>query len=97
MAKLLIVLMAVVLVVWSFRLARRARKLDLTGMGPAARVYHRRFVPLLPLVAFLVAVTAFAAVQGAAAFAGAMGIVLGVVALTFAGEWLAERRRTTVR
>ena len=45
-------------------------------MGPAARVFHRRFVPLLPLLVLLLVVTAFAALQGAAAFAGAMGIVL---------------------
>lgn len=93
MAKFLVVAAAVVLVVWSWRLARRARKKDLRGMGPAARVYHRRFVPMLPLLALLVAVTGFAAVQGAGAFAGAMGIVLGVVVLTFGAEWWAERRR----
>ncbi len=97
MAKLLIVVAAVVLVVWSFRLARRARKKDLSGMGAAARVYHRRFVPMLPLLVLLLVVTAFAALQGAGAFAGAMGIVLGVVVLTFAGEWVAERRRTSPR
>ncbi len=95
MAKLLIVASSVVLVVWSWRLARRARKKDLRGRGPAARVYHRRFVPMLPLIALLVAVTAFAAVQGSGAFVGAMGIVLAVVVLTFGAEWLAERRRTT--
>jgi hypothetical protein len=39
-------------------------------------------------------VTALAAVQGAGALAGAMGVTLGVLALTFAGEWLAERRRS---
>ena len=95
MAKLLIVVLAVVFVVWSFRLARRARKKDLTGMGAAARVYNRRFLPMLPLIGLLLLVTAFAALQGAGAFVGAMGIVLAVVALTFTGEWIAERRRAT--
>lgn len=97
MAKLLVAVAAVVLVVWSFRLARRARKKDLTGMGPAARVYNRRFLPLLPLIGLLLVVTALAALQGAAAFAGAMGIVLVVVVLTFALEWWAERRRSATR
>jgi len=96
-AKLIVVVLAVVLVVWSWRLSRKARRKDLTGMGPAARVYHRRFVPLAPLVTLLVIVAAFAAVQGAARFAGAMAITLGVVVLTFLGEWVAERRRTPVR
>jgi hypothetical protein len=94
MAKLLIVLLTVVFLGWSFVLARRARKLDLSGMGPAARVYRRRFVPMAPLVAILVLVTALAAAQGAGALAGAMGVTLGVLALTFAGEWVAERRRS---
>ena len=97
MGKLLVVALAVVFVVWSFRLARRARRKDLSGMGPATPVLHRRFVPLLPLIALLLVVTAFAAMQGAAALAGAMGIVLAVVALTFVGEWVAERRRPSVR
>jgi hypothetical protein len=97
MAKLLLVLAAGVLLVWSFVLARRARKKDLSGMRPAARVFHRRFVPLLPLIVLLLVVTAFAALQGAGAFAGAMGIVLAVVALTFVGEWVGERRRTPAR
>ena len=97
MAKLLLVLVTGGFLVWSFVLARRARRKDLSGMGPAARVFHRRFVPLAPLVAILVVVTALAAVQGAGALAGAMGITLSVVALTFAGEWVAERRRTSVR
>ena len=77
MAKVLIVVAAAWFLVWSFRLARRARKKDLSGMGPAARVYHRRFVPLLPLLVLLLVVTAFAALQGAGALAGAMGIVAG--------------------
>ncbi len=97
MGKVLLVLAAGWFLVWSLLLARRARKKDLSGMGPAARVFHRRFVPLLPLLVLLLVVTAFAALQGAAAFAGAMGIVLGVVVLTFAGEWVAERRRTSTR
>ena len=97
MAKLLLVLVTGGFLVWSFVLARRARKKDLAGLGPAARVWHRRFVPLAPLVGLLVVVTAFAAVQGAGAFAGAMGLVLGVVVLTFALEWLGERRRTSAR
>ena len=93
MAKLLLVLVTGWFLVWSFLLARRARKKDLSGMGAAARVFHRRFVPLAPLVAILVVVTALAALQGAAALAGAMGVTLGVVVLTFVGEWVAERRR----
>ena len=95
MAKLLLVVVTGGFLVWSFVLARRARKKDLSGMGPAARVYHRRFVPLAPLVSILVVVTTLAAAQGAGALAAAMGITLGVVALTFVGEWLAERRRTS--
>ena len=97
MAKLLLVVVTGGLLVWSLVLARRARTKDLSGRGPAARVFHRRFVSLAPLVAILVVVTTLAAVQGARALAGAMGVALGVVALTFAGEWVAERRRTTAR
>lgn len=92
-AKILLVLVTAWFLVWSLVLARRARRKDLTGMGPAARVLHRRFVPLFPLVLILVVVTALAALQGAAALAGAMGVTLGVVGLTFVGEWVAERRR----
>ena len=95
MAKLLVVLLAGGFLVWSFVLARRARKKDLTGMGSAARVFHRRFVPLAPLVALLVIVTTLAAAQGAEALAGAMSVTLGVVVLTFLGEWVAERRRAS--
>jgi hypothetical protein len=94
MAKILLVLVTAWFLVWSFLLARRARKKDLTGMGPATRVFHRRFVPLAPLVAILVVVTALAALQGAGALAGAMSVTLGVVVLTFVAEWVAERRRT---
>jgi len=97
MAKILLVLVTGWFLVWSFLLARRARKKDLTGMGAAARVFHRRFVPLAPLIAILVVVAALAALQGAAALAGAMGVTLGVVVLTFVGEWVAERRRATTR
>ena len=95
MAKVLLVLVTAWFLVWSFVLARRARKKDLSGMGPAARVFHRRFVPLAPLVSILVVVTGLAAVQGAGPLAGAMSVTLGVVALTFVGEWVAERRRTS--
>lgn len=94
MAKILLILVTAWFLVWSFLLARRARKKNLTGMAPATRVFHRRFVPLAPLVSILVVVTALAALQGAGALAGAMSVTLGVVVLTFVAEWVAERRRT---
>lgn len=97
MAKFLLVVLTAGFLVWSFVLARRARKRDLSGMGAAARVLHRRFVPLAPLISILVVVAALAALQGAGPLAGALGITLGVVALTFLAEWIAERRRTPSR
>ena len=97
MARLLLILLTGGFIMWSFVLARRARRKDLTGLGPAARVFHRRFVPLAPLVAILVVVTAFAALQGAEPLAVAMGVTLGAVVLTFTAEWVAERQRTTSR
>lgn len=93
MAKVLLLLLTGGFLVWSFVLARRARRRDLTGMGAAARVFHRRFVPLAPLVAVLVLVASLAALQGARALVVALGMTLGVVVLTFVGEWLAMRRR----
>ena len=94
MAKLLIVVAAVVLVVWSFRLARRARRRTCRGWGRRHGSTTAGSSRMLPLLVLLLVVTAFAALQGAGAFAGAMGVVLGVVVLTFAGEWVAERSRS---